>query len=823
MVGRVKLWLVVLFSFAFLFSANAQQWKATSVNGQKMVVQKAKYFDVSKALKDMQPVEGWEYEQEEKGEREVPNKFLFKFFDKVKNVDDPVSQRFVSSAVKAAEATVDKNFDGIKNKDNTDGLVAPPDTQGDVSPDYYVQAVNNMTAIYDRNGNLVWGPQPTSVFWDGFEGPWTGTNDGDPIILWDENAQRWVISQFAVSTSDGSQWELVAVSTSSDPTGSYYRYAYQFDAMPDYPKMGVWTDAYYLSANAFSTTGRGSFLGTYAAALERDKMIAGDPDARMVLFFNDWSSTQTFTLLPSDADALPALGTPNYFVYDRDDDTYWSNEGLYVWAFHVDWSNTANSTFSEVAALTPASFNSGFSSGAPQLGTTEDLDLLNDRMMFRANFRPFSDHNSIVVARTVNDGGVAAVRWYELRDQGSGWYIYQQGTYNPGDGNWRWMPSIAINANGDIALGYSISSSDMHPGIRVTGRLAGDPLGVMTIAETYIYDGPESQDGVSRWGDYAMMAVDPVDNTSFWFTTEYSEGSWYWATRIASFNLGGTSDGGDDGSTCVAPSITQQPQSQTVDEGANVTFSVTADGTDLLYQWRKDGQNISGATSSSLTLTSVTTDDAGDYDVVVYNDCGSVTSNTATLTVNTSDDGGSTSGIVITQQPSSISVRSGSDATFSIVAEGDNLQYQWYKDGTALTDGAYISGATTSTLTVEYCANSDEGYYWCVVYNDNESVESNHVILDVFGRPVSKGADGILDYEPTSIYPNPFVSDIVLSIDQNQLPAQVIVRDLSGKVIYSQNVNTQKVYFNMSDLDGNIYLIEVKGAKATEHFTVVRK
>ncbi len=819
MSGTFKRLLSLVVVLSFSVYAFSQNWVKTNVSGQKVLVQKAAYFDVSKPLTQMKPIEDWVYENEKEERRVVPNKFLFKFFSSVENTDDPVSQRFMAVPGLKAAANVSVNFDGIKNKDNVDGLVAPPDPQGDVSPDYIVEAVNNMTAIYDRNGNLVWGPQPTSVFWDGFDGPWTGTNDGDPIILWDEQAQRWLISQFAVSTSDGSQWELVAISTTSDPTGSYYRYAFQFDAMPDYPKLGVWPDGYYLSANAFSTTGRGSYLGTYAAALERDKMLQGDPDARMVLFFNDWSSTGTFTFLPSDADVFPPYGTPNYFVYDRDDDTYWSNEGLYVWAFHVDWTNTANSSFTQVSSLSPAPFNSSFTSGAPQAGTTQDLDLLNDRMMFRAYFRPFSDHNSIVVARTVNDGGVAAVRWYELRDDGNGWYIYQQGTYNPGDGKWRWMPSIAMNANGDIALGYSISSSDMYPGIRVTGRLAGDPLGVMTIDETVIFDGPAAQDGVDRWGDYAMMTVDPVDNTSFWFTTEYSEGSWYWATRIAKFDLGSTSSGGDD-NTCVAPTITQQPQSQTVDEGATVTFSVTADGTDLLYQWRKDGQDIAGATSSSLTLTNVTVDDAGDYDVVVYNDCGSVTSNTATLTVNSTSTGGDE--IVITQQPTGVSVRSGSDATFTIVAEGTNLQYQWYKDGTALVDGTYITGATTSTLTVEYCANSDEGYYWCVVYNDNASVESDHVFLNVFGRPVSKSAE---EFEQAWVnaYPNPFVDKFTVNISDNNLPAQVVVRDITGKVLFSGTATKPYIGVDLKDVQGKMFVVEIKGPNGVQTIKVMRK
>jgi hypothetical protein len=157
--------------------------------------------------------------------------------------------------------------------------------------------------------------------------------------------------------------------------------------------------------------------------------------------------------------------------------------------------------------------------------------------MYRPYYRHFADHESLLMSRTVNDNGVAAIRWYEFRNTGSGWSVYQQGTYNPGDGLWRWMPSIAMNANGDIALGYSVSSNDKYPSIRVVARYANDPLGYMTTSELEYLTGTASQSGTSRWGDYSMMSIDATDNTSFWYTNEYTTGSINWKTRILHFEL----------------------------------------------------------------------------------------------------------------------------------------------------------------------------------------------------------------------------------------------------------------------------------------------
>ncbi len=419
------------------------------------------------------------------------------------------------------------NFDGV---DNIDG-VAPPDTSGDVSPNHYMQCVNNHTAIYDRNGNTVIAAFPTSDFWQGT--PYDDRNDGDAVILWDEDAQRWLVTQFYIP-QNGNQYLLIAVSQTDDPTGNYYQYAFQYQYMPDYPKWAIWPDGYYMGANAFNQNNNYSYEGVYVSAFERDKILVGDANAQVVTFGAD---PNLWSVFPADADAFPPAGTPCPFMSDQVDNTNGNNE-VYIYEFHVDWNNTGNSTFNQVNTINVADyglFNSD--TQVPQQGVNQKLDLLHSRIMYRPYFRHFDNHESLLMTRTVNDNGVAAIRWYEFRDTGGGWSLYQQGTYNPGDGIWRWMPSIAMNENGDIALGYSISGNNNHPSIRCVGRYSNDALGTMTTDETEFFTGNDSQDGVSRWGDYSMVSVDPTDNTSFWFTTEYTTGGWNWRTRIIHFDL----------------------------------------------------------------------------------------------------------------------------------------------------------------------------------------------------------------------------------------------------------------------------------------------
>src|SRR5207253_2404460 len=276
----------------------------------------------------------------------------------------------------------------------------------------------------------------------------------------------------------------VAVSTTGDPTGSYYRYSLQYANFPDYPTLGVWPDAYYTTFNMFRN-GQ-TFAGPEVCAYDRAKMLFGQAATQQCFTF----STSYGGLLPADLDgsAPPPSGSPNYVLG-------FGTNSLLLWKFHVDWTSPANSALTGPTTIPVASFSPACSGGGtciPQSGTSQKLDSLADRLMYRLAYRNFGDHESLVVNHSVTAGSSVGVRWYELRSPGGTPSVYQQGTYAP-DSSYRWLGSIAMDRNGDIALGYSTSSSSLNPGIRYTGRLAGDPLGVMTQGEGVIVSGSGSQ------------------------------------------------------------------------------------------------------------------------------------------------------------------------------------------------------------------------------------------------------------------------------------------------------------------------------------------
>lgn len=412
---------------------------------------------------------------------------------------------------------------------------APPDTIGAAGATQYVQVVNVGFAVFDKaSKSVVYGPVPTNTLWAGFGGPCESDNDGDAVVIYDKAAGRWVISQFAVESQPYMQ--CVAVSAGSDATGAYYRYAFAYgNAFPDYPKLGAWPDAYYITFNMF-TNGQ-TFAGSRLCAYDRDAMLNNQPATQQCFQL----STSFGGVLPADLDGTtpPPVGAPNYLM------NFGSNS-LNLWRFHVDWGTPANTTLNGPINLPVAAFQPACGGGAcvPQSGTRQRLDSLGDRLMYRLAYRNFGDHESLVVNHSVTVGrgrnGATGVRWYEVRDPGGTPTVFQQSTFAP-DGDYRWMGSIAMDKLGDIALGYSVSSKNLFPAIRYTGRLAADPPNTLQ-AEASIIEGGGSQNGnLDRWGDYSGMSVDPVDDCTFWYTTEYlkSTGSFNWSTRIASVKFAG--------------------------------------------------------------------------------------------------------------------------------------------------------------------------------------------------------------------------------------------------------------------------------------------
>lgn len=510
--------------------------------------------DLSPALRDLTAVDLF---RTDKPRELVPHMQLPKF-----RALTPQS-RFQTDQALQTQTAVGKmpaagfNFDGVSNVN----YVLPPDTNGDIGRDYYVQWVNLSLAIWrlDRTkgtAERIYGPAAGNTLWSGFGGACEYSNDGDPIVLYDHLADRWLASQFALpSYPYGPFYQCIGISQTGDPTGSWYRYAFAWkngakkDVMNDYPKFGVWPDGYYLTVNQFSG-GIGAWQGAGVASFEREKMLQGQP-ARMVSFDLYQVNSNFGGLLPSDLDGPPPPpGTPNYFAEVDDERIMGPADAIRLWEFHVDWTNPSNSTFGQAgkpdALLPVTNFTPlcvSISSCIPQPGISQGLDAIGDRLMYRLQYRFFGDYATLVTNHSVDAGNRrAAVRWYELRNAGSGWNIHQQGTY-AGDGEnleHRWMGSAAMDNAGNIAVGYSVSSQTVFPSIRYTGRLAGDPLNTLPQGEATLVAGTGSQTSLhARWGDYSMLGLDPSDDCTFWFTSQYYQGNSDrdWRTRVGSFTF----------------------------------------------------------------------------------------------------------------------------------------------------------------------------------------------------------------------------------------------------------------------------------------------
>ncbi len=464
----------------------------------------------------------------------------------------------VKNSMPAATA----NFEGVNNISG----VLPPDTQGDIGWDpstgtkYYVQWVNLAFQIWDVTTPAapvsLYGPAAGNTLWAGTGTICESNNDGDPITQFDHLSNRWMMSQFALGFPDNFH-QCIAVSASADPLGTWYLYDFQTSTVNfnDYGKFGVWPDGYYMTVNQFNGS-TFDWAGAGVAVFERAAMLAGLP-ARMI--YIDVGAVELFygNMLPSDLDGpAPAVGTPNYFM-EWDDSTWLGNpapgpnDTLRIWQFHTDWAVPANTTFGANASYDPnlmiATANvdpnmCGNSSDCiPQPGTAQGLDAISDRLMYRLQYRNFGSYQTLVSNHTVDANGAdkAGIHWFELRDTGAGFAMHQQGVYAP-DTNNRWMGSIAMDASGDMALGYSVSSSATYPSIRYTGRLAADPINTLPQGEASLVIGTGSQTHpAARWGDYSMMAVDASDGCTFWYTTEYIQiaGSANWQTRIGSFKF----------------------------------------------------------------------------------------------------------------------------------------------------------------------------------------------------------------------------------------------------------------------------------------------
>ncbi len=514
--------------------------------------------DVSQPLREIAPRKAIKTDA---GESEELESLVDPWQLKHKDGADPVIQRnFGRNAMPAPIGS----FNGINSVAGCGGC-QPPDTNGEIGLNYYVQTVNAAFQVFNRNGTSAYGPAAINTIWTGFTGFCETYNDGDPVVVYDQLADRFVVSQFAFqSSSAGPFYECVAVSSTGDPTGTWNRYAFLTDAssiFPDYPKLSVWGNSYLMTTVEFGS----SFLGARAYALDRAAMLTGQP----ATFQRNAAALggSVSRALPVDIDGpiTPTVGTPAYFVALSS-----SNNSIQFYTFLVDWTTPANSVFSTGANVPVAAFTipcPGSRSCVPQLGTTNKIDVLGNRPMFRAPYRPDNGGTILLnhsVEIPVTGGTGVGMRWYEIRNMDSSPTLYQQGTFAPDDTS-RFMGSIAMDRLGNIAAGYSAGDATIRPQIRYAGRLPGDPLGTFGQGENTLFAGNLSQTSGSRWGDYSDLNLDPTDDCTFWYTTEYSNGGGAWGTRIGSFKFPACATG--------APTPTSVPA------GTNTPTSVPATST----------------------------------------------------------------------------------------------------------------------------------------------------------------------------------------------------------------------------------------------------
>ena len=496
---------------------------------------------------------------------------------------------------------------GFQGPQGTAEFRNPSDNSLAVGPDHIVQTVNSRIAIYskegrryDKTGTVLYGPVATKAVWTGFGGVCEARNNGDAVVRYDQLAQRWLIvmpifsrigpgefppktalapgepvppgqlAETGEASSPGPAatlppnppappprpergqrppekkegvWAMCyAVSTSPDPLGSYYRYAFERTLFPDYPRPAVWTDGYYTA----TSTGD-DVIQKHVCIADRTKMLAGQPATEQCITINGVNFLNNADI---DGQKLPPAGAPNIMMAAGGTQlkSIFNDDGIYFWKVHVDWKNPANTKADGPTRISVAPYhylcNGQLSSCVPQPDTERRLDVQGDKIMTRLVYRRIGGHESIVAAHSIATRAGGGVRWYEFRlDKKGDPVLHQQGTYAP-EGFYRWMPSIGMDKNGDIGVGYSFGGLPNFPGQRFAARRAEDPKGQLTLHETVLAEGGASQTNTLRWEDYTTTAMDPGDDCTFWYVGDYfKEGDASYRTKIGSFRLPGCKGG----------------------------------------------------------------------------------------------------------------------------------------------------------------------------------------------------------------------------------------------------------------------------------------
>ncbi|TQV72196.1 PKD domain-containing protein [Aliikangiella marina] len=612
--------------------------------------------------------------------------------------NDPLIVKQKVANLTPNQRVVEQSFDG-------EGFtgVNPPDPTGDVGLNYYIQSINgsggSIFSIYNKtNGARVAGPTNMDSLGSGN----CASGAGDPIILFDDMAQRWLMSEFSRSGN----FLCVYISQTSDPvSGGWYAYSFQSPTFPDYPKYGVGVDAYYVGTNESSPT---------VYALNRSAMLNGQQANFVRLTGSSLSGFGFQMLTPVDHDGttpMPA-GTPGYFLRQRDDEVHNSSANnpnedyIELWQFNANFSNN-NSSFTKVIDIPVAEFDSSLCglvsfSCFPQSGSSSRLDPLREVVMYRAQYRNFGSYETIVgnFVTDVNGNDRGGIRWFELRRSGGGsWALHQEGTYSPDSKN-RWMGSIAMDVDGNIALAYSWGSSSDFPGLRYTGRLATDSNGTMSQPEVILVSASSSVSS-NRYGDYSHMALDPVDGCTFWYTGEYGRSGGQWGTYISSFKFD-SCGGGTGGNQRPTASFTESCTELACNFDG--TASSDPDGSIVSYAWAfGDGTTATGQTSSHTYASS------GTYTVnlTVTDNEGATNSTSKAVTVSAASDSALENGVPV----NNLSASTGDDVNYTLEVPAGATDIRFEISG----------GSGDADLYVRFGAAPTDSVYDCRPYRNGNS------------------------------------------------------------------------------------------------------
>lgn len=758
------------------------------------------YHGLSQPLRDLPALTADEYEKMEidamKPRNEEMRERFYPFAETaLPKGDDPAWQ--VKMGTSPAPKAPIVSFDGQTSP------YYPPDANGTAGPNHYMQTINSVYAIYSKTGTLLAGPTNLNLLFGNVTG--ATCNDGDPIVLYDEQADRWLVVEFSICGSN--DYMLFAVSQTNDPTGSWHRYSFDVDDMPDYEKIGIWQDGYYMGTNNSGAGKKDIYV------FERSKMLLGQT-AQMVGFDNAWRPTTIDGFMcvpPVDNDgAFAPAGSPGLFITINDDAIAGGSDQLWIYELAVNWSSPASSTFVRAQQLAVPAFDSNFGANwdnIKQPGTTRELDAIPQVVMNAPQYRNFGSYQTLVCCHTVDVDNTdhAGVRWYELRKTTGTWSVRQSGTYAP-DAHSRWMGSIRLNGQSEIGLGYSVSSTSVYPGIRYTGQTAAAYAagnGTLDLAEQTILTGTYSQTAYNRWGDYSGLSVDPSDDRTFWYTNQYIGTSSARKTRIASFQVGSAPATPD----LVVQSPAANPVSLLAGASTTASCSVSNQGgapaaaSVLKYYLSTDNAYGAGdvllatdavaslnagataAVSEVLTIPSGTT--AGSYYILFVADAdaqvteSNETNNTGSVLIIVTSASGSPDLVVEAATASPVALTAGQTTTASCTVRNQgtaasvasSLKYYLSSDNAYSTGDTYLatdavgalaSGATAAVSEVLTIPAATASGTWYIVFvadadaqvaESNESNNTGYIALNITAA-TAQGCNSTVQYPSKTLSPS---------------------------------------------------------------------